>query len=81
MIEKKTPLPSLRNQNWKYAKEETKRINHLLPNISTDNVNELNELIHAETKQACYKIGLPLRNPNRNTKPALEIRIVKKLWQ
>ena len=38
MTEKKTTLPSLRNQ----VKVETKKVNKLLTNIATDNITEWN---------------------------------------
>ena len=49
-----------------------------------DNISELNELIYAGAKLVFNKISVPLRNPNRNTKPGWEIRQeghVKKLRQ
>ena len=45
-----------------------------------NNIPKLNELIYAEVKL----IDVPLRNPNRNTKPGGEIRLgrqVKNLRQ
>ena len=82
MTEKKTTLPPLRNQDWKKVKVETEKIIKLLPNIPTDNVTELNELIYAGTKLVFDKIGVPLRNTDRNIKPGWGIRLevqVKKI--
>ena len=39
------------------------------------NITELNELIYTEAKQVCDKIGVPPRNPNRNTKPGWKLRL------
>ena len=69
MTEKKTTLPSLRNQDWKNDKVETEKINKLFRNIPVCNITELNELIYAGAKRVCDKNGVPLRNPTRNTKP------------
>ena len=69
MSKKKITLPSLRNQNWKKVKEETEKVNKLLPNIPTDNITELKQLIYAGAKLVCDKIDDPLSNLNRNAKP------------
>ena len=56
----------------------------LLPNIPTGNIIELDELIYAGEILFCDKIGVPLKNPNRNTKSGREIRFegqIKKLRQ
>ena len=74
MTETKTELPSLRSQNRKKLKVETKKINKLLRNIPTDNITELNELIYTKAKLVCNKICVSRRNRNRNTKPAWELR-------
>ena len=73
MTEKKTTLPSLRDQDLKKVKLE--KVNKLLPNIPTNNMTELNELIFAGGKLASDKTGVLLRSPNRNPKPGLEIRL------
>ena len=73
MTEKKSSLPSLRNQDWKKVKVETVKVNKLLRNIPKGNFIELNELINARAKLVCDKIGVLLRNSNRNTKPGWEI--------
>ena len=72
MAETKTTLPSLRNQNWQRVMVEPEKVNKLLPNIPTENITELNELIHARVKLVYDKIDAPLRNPNRNTKFRME---------
>ena len=58
MIEKKTTLPSLTNQNWKNVMVETKKINRLSPSIATENITELNELIYTEAKLVSDKISV-----------------------
>ena len=51
---------------------ETEKVYKLLPNITTN--TELNELIYAGEKLICDKIGIPFRNPNRNTKPVWKFK-------
>ena len=75
MSEKKTTLPSLRNQDGKTARVETYKINELLTHISTYNITELNELIYAEAKLVWNRIGVSLKNTNRNSKLGWEIRL------
>ena len=80
---KKTALPSLRNQNWKTVKTETKKINKLLMHIST-NITELNELIYTIAKLICDKRRVLLKNTNRNSKPGWKIQLemqIKNLQQ
>ena len=82
MTKNKTKLPSLRNQDWKKVKVGSNKVNKLIPNTSTSNITELNELIYAGAMFICDKISVPFRNPMRNTKPGWEIRFegpVKKL--
>ena len=67
MSQKKTRLPLLRNQGSS-VKVEIEKINELLTHIST-NINELNALVHAGEKLVSYKIGVLLKNKNRNSKP------------
>ena len=38
-----------------------------------NNITELNVLIYAGAKLVCDKIGVPLKNMNRNSKPGWEI--------
>ena len=59
-FEKKTRLPSLRNQDWKTVKAETGKINELT-DILTNNITELNDLIHAGAKLLCEKKKSVLR--------------------
>ena len=40
-----------------------------------DGVIELNKLIYAGDKSVNYKIGIPERNPNGNTKPGCELSL------
>ena len=37
------------------------------------NITELNELFYAGANQVSKKYDIPLKNPNRNIKPELEI--------
>ena len=70
MTENKITLSFIRNQVQKKYKVETENIDKLLPNITTDNITELIQLIYAGMKLARDKIGVQLRNANRNRKPA-----------
>ncbi len=40
-----------------------------------NNITELNDLIHAEEKLVCEKVGLPLKNKNQWVKSGWEIRL------
>ena len=55
--EKKTTLPSLRNQEWRTVKSE--KVNDLLTNLQTNNITELNNLIYVGAKLVCEKNGFP----------------------
>ena len=74
MTGKNTALPSLTDKDWKKVEVETEKVYKLLPNIQTDNISELNELIYSGAKLVCDNIGIHLRNSNRNIKPRWEIR-------
>ena len=50
MSEKKTTLPSFKNQDWKTVKAVTEEINKSLTHISTNSIMELKELIYAGAK-------------------------------
>ena len=69
MSEKKTTLPSLRNQDGRTVKAETEKVNDLLTNILTNDITELNNLICAGSKLVYNKIGIPLKPTNRKSKP------------
>ena len=69
MPEKKTTLPSLRNQDWWTVKSETEKVNDLLNNIPTNNITGLNNLIYAGAKLICEKIGVPLKTTRWKSKP------------
>ena len=56
MSEKKTALPSRRNEDWKIVKAETENINELLILSSTN--PRLNELIYAGANLVSDKIGV-----------------------
>ena len=61
MSEKKTTLPSHRNDDWKTVKAQTEKINALL-NITTSNFTELNVLIIARANLVSKKTsGFPWR--------------------
>ena len=57
--EKKTTLPSLRNQDWKIIKAETEKVKELSTHIPTNNITKLNELIYAGAKSTSTKISVP----------------------
>ncbi len=48
--EKKIILPSLKNQDCRMVKSQTKKVKDLLTNIPTDDITELNDLIYAGAK-------------------------------
>ena len=50
MNREKTTLPSLKETEWRTFKTETNKINQVQPNISTNNITELNELIYEGAK-------------------------------
>ena len=82
--EKKTTLPSLRNQDERTVKFETVKVNDLLTNIPENNITELNDLIYAGAKLVCEKIGVPLKTTDGKFKPGWELRLelqIRKLWQ
>ena len=79
MSEKKTALPSLRNQDWKTVKAETEKINDILSNISTNDITELNDLIYAGAKLVCENVGFLLKNTKRKSKPRGKIRLETQL--
>ena len=60
LSEKKTTLPSLRNQDWRTVKSETEKVNDSRTKIPT-NITELNDLIDAEAKLVCEKIEVSLK--------------------
>ena len=75
MTEKKTELSSLRNQVWRTVKAEAEKINELSTHIPTNNITELHELINSGAKLVCEKIGVTLKNTNRNPIPRWESRL------
>ena len=64
-----TTLPSLRNVEWKRAKTETEKLNHVLTYISTNNITELNELIYKGVKLVWEKIGILSKSTKKKAKP------------
>ena len=84
MNSEKTNLPSLRNIEWRTLKIETNKMNQVLPDISTNNISELNELIYAGAKLVCEKIVIPSKSMKKKSKPAWEIRLktqIKKIFE
>ena len=74
MSEKKTTLPSLRNQDWRKFKSETEKVNDLLTNVLTNDITELNDLINAEAKIDCKNIGVSMKTTDRKSKPGWELK-------
>ena len=56
-------------------KVEIEKVNQLSTNIRTGNITEVKKLIYDGSKLVCDKIGVPLRETNKNTKLAWEIRL------
>ena len=71
----KTNLPSLRNLEWRIFKNKPNKINQVIPYILTNNITESNELIYAETKLVCEKIGICSKSTKEKSKPGGEIRL------
>ena len=69
MSEKKTTLPSLKNQDWRTVKSETKKVSDSLTNILTNDITELNDLMYAGAKLVCEKIWAPLKTTGRKSNP------------
>ena len=82
MSEKKTTLPSLRNQDQRTVKSETKRVNDLMTNIPINDITEFYDLIYTgpilvcgkkekkKRKKKKKKIGVPLKTTDRKSKPS-----------
>ena len=68
MTEKKTTLPSLRNQDRKKVKVTTEKVYKLLTNILIGNITELNELVYAGVKLDCDKNQCSLKEPEQKYK-------------
>ena len=68
MSEKKTKGLSLKNQEWKIVKSETKKNEQIINTYLNEHITELNELIYAGAKLLCIKIGVPQNNTYRNLK-------------
>ena len=49
-------------------------MNKILQHNQTNNITKLNELINAGETLISDRIGIPLKNTNRNTKPGWEMR-------
>ena len=67
MPEKKTTLPSLRNQDGGTVKSETEKVNDLLTNILTNDITKLNDEIYAGAKLVCGKIGVSMKTTDRKS--------------
>ena len=59
MSEKKTTLPSLRNQDWKKSQSRNWKNNLIINTYLTNNITELNELIYAGAKLVYDKTVFP----------------------
>ena len=84
MSEKKTTLPSIRNQDWRIVRSQTEKVNDSLTNIPTNDITELNDLKYARAKLVSEKIGVPLKTTDRKSKPGWELRLesqIKRLRQ
>ena len=44
-----------------------------------ENINEQNKLIYAEAKLGSNNIGIPLRNPNKDTKAGWEKKLERQI--
>ena len=73
--EKKTILPSLRNQDWRTVKSETKKVDGLVTNIPTNDISELNDLIYARAKLVSENIWVSLKIKGSKSKPGWELRL------
>ena len=73
MSEKKTTLPSLRNQDWRTLKSETEKVKYLLTKIPTNDITDLNDLIYAGAKLVCEKIWTLLKTTDRNPNLSWEL--------
>ena len=67
MSDKKTTLPSLRNQDWRTIKLETEKSKDLLTNIPTKNIMVLKFLSYAGEKLVLEKIRVPFKTTDRNS--------------
>ena len=79
ITEKKTTLPSLRNQDWKKVKVENGKVNKLITNIPKCCITELDMLIYSGAKLVSDKIGVLIRNQRKNAKPGWEIRLERQI--
>ena len=82
--EKKTLLPSLRNQDRRTVKFEIEKVNDLLTNIPTNETMELNDLTYAGAKLVREKIGFSLKTTVWKSKPGWELKLesqIKRLQQ
>ena len=71
-----TTLPSLRNIEWRTLNTETNKINRIIPDISINNITELNDLIYAGAKLVCDIIGVPPKKTSKKpSKPGWEVRL------
>ena len=71
MNSEKTILSSVRNIEWKTLKIETNKMNQILPNIPTNNITEVNELIYAGAKLVCENIGIPSKKHEETVKTGM----------
>ena len=69
MNSEKITLPPLRKTERRIVRVETNKVNQLLTYISTNNITELNELIHAGAILVREKIGIPSKSTKEKSKP------------
>ena len=74
-----TTFPSLRNIEWRKVQMETNKIKQVLPNISTNDITEIKELINAGEKLVWEKIGISSNSTKKKSKPRWEIRLEKQI--
>ncbi len=75
MSEKKTTLPSLRNQDLRTVKSETEKVNDLLTNIPTNDIIELNDLTIRWSKISLWKNQFPREDDRQKVKTRVETPI------
>ena len=69
MSEKKTTLPSLRNQNWKTVKAETKKKKWLINKYPNEQHHRIKRSNLCRREIILWKIGVSPKNTNSNSNP------------
>ena len=75
MTVKKTTLASIRNQSMNVETEGNWNWKSKQIIIKSCNISELNEVIYAQAKLVCDRIGISQEKLKKNTKPGGEIRL------